>query len=123
IFAEVLPKSWAISSPDRNALALVRFAQVAVFIFGPLSDLINWIVRRILGLFGIDLGSVKSMLSAQEELRGAVDLLHREGSVVKRDRDQIGGLLDLRELEVYDVMIHRTDMDSINADDPIEEII
>ncbi|MBA8881550.1 HlyC/CorC family transporter [Phyllobacterium myrsinacearum] len=123
IFAEVLPKSWAISSPDRNALALVRFAQIAVMIFGPLSDLVNWIVRRILGLFGIDLGSVTSMLSAQEELRGAVDLLHRDGSVVKRDRDQIGGLLDLRELEVYDVMIHRTDMDSINADDPIEEII
>lgn len=63
------------------------------------------------------------MLSAQEELRGAVELLHKEGSVVKGDRDQIGGLLDLRELEVYDVMIHRTDMDSVNADDPIEKVI
>ncbi|EJM99288.1 HlyC/CorC family transporter [Phyllobacterium sp. YR531] len=123
IFAEVLPKSWAISSPDRNSLALVRFAQVAVWIFGPISDLVNWIVRKILALFGINLAAGSSMLSAQEELRGAVDLLHKEGSVVKGDRDQIGGLLDLRELEVYDVMIHRTDMDSVNADDPIETII
>ncbi len=123
IFAEVLPKSWAISSPERNSLSLVRFAQLAVWIFGPLSDLVNWIVRNILAIFGINLAAGISMFSAQEELRGAVDLLHKEGSVVKGDRDQIGGLLDLRELEVYDVMIHRTDMDSVNADDPIETII
>lgn len=123
IFAEVLPKSWAISSPERNSLSLVRFAQIAVWIFGPLSDLVNWIVRNILAIFGINLAAGISMFSAQEELRGAVDLLHKEGSVVKGDRDQIGGLLDLRELEVYDVMIHRTDMDSVNADDPIETII
>jgi Mg2+/Co2+ transporter CorB len=123
VFAEVLPKSWAVSSPDRNALSLVRFAQAAVFVFGPLSDLVNWIVRHILGLFGINLAAGKSMLSAQEELRGAIDLLHKEGSVMKGDRDQIGGLLDLRELEVYDVMIHRTDMDSVNADDPIDKVI
>ncbi len=123
IFAEVLPKSWAISSPERNSLALVRFAQGAVLIFGPVSDVVNWIVRKILAIFGISLAAGTSMFSAQEELRGAVDLLHKEGSVVKGDRDQIGGLLDLRELEVYDVMIHRTDMDSVNADDPIETII
>jgi Mg2+/Co2+ transporter CorB len=123
VFAEVLPKSWAVSNPDRNALSLVRFAQAAVFVFGPISDLVNWIVRQILALFGINLAAGASMLSAQEELRGTVDFLHKEGSVVKGDRDQIGGLLDLRELEVYDVMIHRTDMDSVNADDPIETII
>ena len=123
IFAEVLPKSWAVASPDRHALALVRFAQGTVFVLGPISDLVNWIVRKMLGAFGINLAAGTSMLSAQEELRGAVELLHKEGSVVKGDRDQIGGLLDLRELEVYDVMIHRTDMDSVNADDPIETVI
>ncbi|MHC1547823.1 HlyC/CorC family transporter [Phyllobacterium sp. K27] len=123
IFAEVLPKSWAISNPERNSLSLVRFAQIAVWIFGPLSDLVNWLVRKILAIFGINLAAGALMLSAQEELRGAVDLLHKEGSVVKGDRDQIGGLLNLRELEVYDVMIHRTNMDSVNADDPIETII
>ena len=44
------------------------------------------------------------MLSAHEELRGAVALLHREGSVIKADRDRLGGVLDLGELEVSDVM-------------------
>ncbi len=122
IFAEVLPKSWAISSPDRFSLAVSRAVLAFVTVVGPISAGVNWIVRRILGLFGITLTGV-SMLSAHEELRGAVDLLHREGSVVKADRDRLGGVLDLGELEVSDVMVHRTAMRMINADDPPEQIV
>ena len=33
------------------------------------------------------------------------------------DRDMLGGVLDLRELVVSDVMIHRTDMITLDADD------
>src|SRR5204863_7334861 len=51
------------------------------------------------------------------------DLLHREGGVDKLDRDMVGGLLDLRDLTVSDVMVHRTEMTMINADDPPEDII
>ena len=63
------------------------------------------------------------MLSAREELRGAVDLLHREGDVETLDRDMFGGVLDLRDLVVSDVMIHRTAMITLNADDSPEEIV
>jgi Mg2+/Co2+ transporter CorB len=34
-----------------------------------------------------------------------------------------GGVLDLRELEVSDVMVHRTKILSVNADDPPEEVV
>src|SRR6185437_2607388 len=57
------------------------------------------------------------------ELRGAVDLLHRAGVVEKFDRDMMGGLLDLRELAVYDVMVHRTKMVMLDADEPPSQII
>ncbi len=71
----------------------------------------------------INLSDGKSMLSAHEELRSALDLLHKEGSFIKADRDRLGGLLDLEELEVSDVMRHRTAMRAINADDPPEVIV
>src|SRR5262249_59776693 len=58
-----------------------------------------------------------------ERLRGAVDLLHHEGKVEKQDRDMFGGLLDLRELQVSDVMVHRTEMVMVNADLPPEELV
>lgn len=120
IFSEVLPKSWAISSPDRFALTVAPFVRVFVLVVGPLSSLVNFIVRGLLAIFGLSLSKEAPMLSAHEELRGAVDLLHREGSVVKADRDRLGGVLDLGELEVSDIMIHRTAMRGVNADDPPE---
>ena len=68
-------------------------------------------------------GEDQAVLSAHEELRGAVDLLHREGGVEKLDRDMFGGVLDLRELAVSDVMIHRTNMITLDADEQPEDIV
>ncbi|MBB4144606.1 HlyC/CorC family transporter [Rhizobium rhizoryzae] len=123
IFSEVLPKSWAISAPDRFAITVAPVVRLFVAVAGPLSSAVNAIVRFILSLFGVNLSREESMLTAHEELRGALDLLHREGSVIKADRDRLGGLLDLEELEVSDVMKHRTVMRAINADDPPEVIV
>ncbi len=107
VFSEVLPKSWAIAGPDRFALAVAPMVRLFVLVVGPVSAAVNWLVRAILALFGVRLSSEVSMLTAHEELRGAVDYLHKEGSVVKADRDRLGGVLDLGELEVSDIMVHR----------------
>jgi Mg2+/Co2+ transporter CorB len=74
-------------------------------------------------LLGIKIGHNQPVLSPNERLRGAVDLLHHEGKVEKQDRDMFGGLLDLSELQVSDVMVHRTEMVMINADLPPEELV
>jgi Mg2+/Co2+ transporter CorB len=68
-------------------------------------------------------GKIHSILSPDEELRGAVDLMHRAGVVEKTDRDMMGGLLDLRELTVSDVMVHRTKMVMLDADEPPRDLI
>ncbi|SON57861.1 Magnesium and cobalt efflux protein CorC [Hartmannibacter diazotrophicus] len=123
IFSEVLPKTWAIGNPDRFALTVSRPIRLIVALLGPLAALVQWIVRGILSLFGLKIDAGVAVLSAHEELRGAVDLLHMEGGVVKSDRDMMGGVLDLRELEVSDIMVHRTKMRSLNADDPPAQVV
>ncbi len=123
VFAEVLPKSWAIASPDRFSMAVAPLVRVFVAVFGPLSWVVNGIVRRILRLFGVNLAHDAAMLSAHEEIRGTVEVLHREGAVEKGERDRMGGLLDLAELEVSDIMVHRTNMRTINADDPPVDVV
>src|SRR5439155_17260695 len=123
IFAEVLPKTIAINAPDRVALLVARPMKVMVYLLGPLLTIIEAIVRLLMKALGIKIGANQAILSPTERLRGAVDLLHREGGVEKHDRDMLGGLLDLRELEVSDVMIHRTEMITLNADDPPEEFV
>jgi Mg2+/Co2+ transporter CorB len=123
IFGEVMPKSWAFLNAERFALAVAPLVRVIVFLFAPFAEVAAFIVRGILRMFGVHLDAGESMLSAHEEIRGAVAVLAREGSVVKDDRYRLGGILDLHELEVSDIMIHRTKMVSINGGDSPEAII
>jgi magnesium and cobalt exporter, CNNM family len=123
VFTEVLPKTVAINAPDRIALLVVQPISWVVRLLGPVLMGIEALVRGILRMFGMHVGENQPILSAHDELRGAVDLLHHEGGVEKQDRDMFGGVLDLRELTVSDVMLHRTKMITVNADDPPEEIV
>src|SRR4051812_30137673 len=80
VFAEVLPKTIAINNPDQSALSLVRPVSWAVALFGPLTMAIEAFVRVCLRLLRFNVDN-HSVLSATDEIRGTVDLLHREGSV------------------------------------------
>ncbi len=121
IFAEVLPKTYAITNSDRMSLFVAPVVRLLVVLLGPVISAINVLVRYILRLFGADVPA--DIVTAHEELRGAIDLHHREGAVAKRDREMLGGVLDLGDLEVSDIMIHRTKMQSLNADDPPAQIV
>ncbi len=122
IFAEVMPKTYAIVNHDRMALAVAPIIRIVVSLFSPVVKGVEFIVRHTLRLAGVTIEGGDA-LSAHEEVRGTIDLHHQDGAFIKDDRDMIGGILDLRELEVSDVMVHRTNMFTINADEPSEQII
>ncbi len=123
IFAEVMPKTYAIAYPDRVAIAVAPILRVLVAILGPIVMTVEYIVKKTLKLFGVDTDNVESILSAHDELRGAIDLHHKEGEMIKKDRDMLGGILDLKDLEVADIMIHRTKMITVDASEPMPEIV
>ncbi len=123
VFGEVLPKTLAINNPDRVSRAIAPVVRVVVAVFSPVVTAVQFIVQGVLRLAGLDASKVKSVLSAADEIRGQVDLLHAEGVVVKAERDRLGGLLDLSELDVSDVMVHRTNLRSINAGEPSDKIV
>jgi magnesium and cobalt exporter, CNNM family len=123
VFAEVLPKTAAFNAPDRIALAVAKPIDLTVRVLTPILIGVEWVVKRVLRLAGMRVGESESILTPHEELRGTVDLLHREGGVERLDRDMLSGLLDLRVLTVADVMIHRTEMITVCADDPPEQVV
>lgn len=123
VFAEVLPKTLAINHPDAMSLRVARFITPFVSIFGPVLAAVEWFVRIVLGLVGVELSHGRTLISPYEELKGAVDILHEEGEVERSARDMFGGVLDLQVLHVADVMIHRTKMRTIDADLPPVQIV
>ena len=96
VFAEILPKTAAFNAPDRIALAVAQPMQWVVRVLGPILMAIEALVRWLLKRIGMHVRDDQAILSAHEELRGAVDLLHREGGVEASDRDMFGGVLDLQ---------------------------
>ena len=123
LFAEVLPKTYAIVNADRMALFVAPAVRLLVAVLAPVTAAMQWVVRHTLRLFGASIADDAEVLSAHEELRGAIDLYHKAGGMVKLTRDMLGGVLDLRELTVSDIMVHRTKMDAIDAELPTGAII
>jgi Mg2+/Co2+ transporter CorB len=123
IFAEVMPKTYAIAYPDRVALAVAPIMRVISAILGPIVLTVEYIVKHTLQLFGVNIDDNQNVLSAHEELRGAIDLHHKEGAVIKKDKDMLGGILDLKDLEVLDVMVHRTKMTTLDGSQSIADIV
>ncbi|MFZ1965179.1 MAG: HlyC/CorC family transporter [Roseiarcus sp.] len=123
IFGEVLPKSIAIAYPDRTSLLIAPTVAFFVTIFGPVVSAVEALVRGMLRLCGVSLAAPAPSVSGHDELRGAVDILHREGGVARDERDMFGGLLELSEIPVSDVMVHRTKMRTIDADLPPDELV
>jgi Mg2+/Co2+ transporter CorB len=123
VFAEVLPKTLAILRSDDVARFLSGPTLVVVKVFGPIIYTIQYVVRKTLGLFGVRLGMEMDVLAAHEEIRGAVEYHHSEGLVESRDRWMLGGVLDLAEMDVSEVMVHRTAIGMIDVDLPPREVL
>lgn len=123
IFGEVMPKTYAVAYPDRVALAVAPIMRVLVAVFGPVVIAVEYVVKNILRIFGANVSNVNDVLSAHDELRGTIDLHYKGGGVITQDRNMLGGILDLQDLEVLDAMIHRTKMVAIDAADAPEKIV
>jgi Mg2+/Co2+ transporter CorB len=121
VFAEVLPKTLAIARTDRFALAVARPVRLVVSLLAPLVSSVQYIVWRVLGAFGVQEEEPEPVLPANEEIRGAVYLHHQEGGVEREHRNMISGVLDLPDLTVADVMIHRKNMIVLDADSPLSD--
>ncbi len=123
VFSEVTPKSAAIARPDGFAMLVAPIMRWIVFIFAPVTRVVQLIVRGSLHLFGLDISKDSAVFSATEEIRGAVDLHHSEGGIGKESRDLIRGALELDEIRVEEIMIHRKSIELLDLAESNEGII
>jgi Mg2+/Co2+ transporter CorB len=123
IFAEVLPKTYAITNAERAAAKVSAPISVVVGIFAPIVSFVRLIVRGVLLLFGVKIDPDSAIMSVREEIAGALQLGHSEGIVEKEDRDRILGALDLADRTVEEIMLHRSQIEMIDADLQPQEIL
>jgi len=123
VFAEVLPKTWALSHADNMALKVAPIMRVLVFVLGPITHTIYLLVRMTLKPFGIELGAELGREQAEEELRGAIDLHEGAEPETRHERQMMRSILDLDEVEVGEIMTHRRNVSMIDLGNKPDEIV
>ncbi|MFD1341820.1 HlyC/CorC family transporter [Litorisediminicola beolgyonensis] len=123
IFAEVLPKTYAITNPETAAARVSPVIQLVILVFSPVVSAVRVFVRLVLRLFGVQTDPDSQILAVREEIAGALNLGHSEGVVEKEDRDRILGALDLAERTVEEIMLHRSGIEMIDADSDPSQIL
>jgi Mg2+/Co2+ transporter CorB len=122
IFSEVLPKTYAIRHADNVALKVGPVLRLIILALTPLSKLIEVIVSMLLRLLGkpVTLGEDQTR---EEELRGAIRLHSDTNTVSAHEGQMLGGVLDLDDIEVGEIMTHRTDVEMVDASLPAGDIL
>jgi Mg2+/Co2+ transporter CorB len=125
IFAEVMPKTWALLRADRVALILAPSIVVTLAILGPMARGVAWISRLFLRAIGVHVDRGPEIDEHADVLRGAIEL-HGEGQfdkTVPAEKAMLRSVLDLGDRTVGDVMTHRGNVVLIDGDQPMDAIV
>ncbi|MEM8833897.1 MAG: HlyC/CorC family transporter [Pseudomonadota bacterium] len=122
IFAEVLPKTYAITHSDKMSVAIAPIIRVVVWLFFPIAELVNKIVKVTLKLFGAEMDKIPEN-SHLEVLRGVIELHEGGDTETHEQRAMLRSVLDLFEVDIEEVMTHRKNVQALDAADDIEKIV
>ncbi len=126
IFSEIMPKTYAFKKANRLALAIAPTVSVLVFVLSPATKSINLVLKGIFRIFGYDIHGDEALRSTEGELRGAIELHIAENdkdTAVRHEREMLHGILDLDDVQVSEIMVHRKNVTTINADQPPSVIV
>ncbi|MBL8701278.1 MAG: HlyC/CorC family transporter [Alphaproteobacteria bacterium] len=115
LFGEVLPKTVGLINADRVILTIEPAVSASVYALGPLSRAVNWIVGHVIALFRrrpLESEHVR----AAEELRGAIELHAAPEASVKQEREMLRSILDLANVTVGQIMVHRNQVVALDID-------
>lgn len=119
VFAEVMPKTYAVRHAEQVALAVAPIFVFITKILAPFTMAVHTVVNFVLNVLTT---APQDSMSGTDMLRGAIEMYHEEGEVKEEDRNMLSGIIDLEAVDVEQVMIHRSDMSTTSIDDPVSKI-
>ncbi len=122
LFSEIIPKTYAFRNANQAALAVAPVVRIVVSVFHPPVLALLWLVRGIFRLFGTDIHGDEAV-GGEEELRGAIELHNGDETAVRHERAMLRSILDLTDVQVGEIMVHRKNLITVDADEPASEIV
>ncbi|MGB1076822.1 MAG: HlyC/CorC family transporter, partial [Bdellovibrionales bacterium] len=122
IFAEVLPKTYALHHSQTMTRFVAPVISILIKVLSPITETVTAIVRRTLRLFGADISKVTGG-SHLDLLKGVIDQHQGADQETQTQRAMLRSVLDLADVDVEEIMIHRRNVEMIDIDLPIEKIV
>lgn len=122
IFGELLPKRAAMQDPEKISFLVVGPVNFCYKVFKPLVWLVSKTVDGLGKLIGISETDGQQEYS-EEEIRIMVDAGNEKGLIEDGEKEMINNVFELNDRTVGEVMTHRTDMVSLQINDPIEKVM
>jgi CBS domain containing-hemolysin-like protein len=123
VLGEQVPKVAALHNPERYALLLAQPMNVFTKLFKWFVDLLDWITKQILRLMGLKFAGGHSVIYTVEELRQIISDSEEVGVIQSPEREMLDAIFDLGGLLVRQVMIPRTEIVAVEADDTMDQVI
>lgn len=122
IFAEVLPKTYALHHADSMSMVIAPIVRVVIWLFAPVTEAVTWVVRAVLKLFGHDVTKVAAG-SHLELIRGVIEMHQGPEQETQQQRAMLRSILDLADVVVEEIMVHRKNVVMMDADMPTAQLV
>jgi putative hemolysin len=121
VFAELVPKTLALSNPERFSLVLAVPIEVIARLLSPVIAVLTGVTRAVVRLFGVQMNQEASITA--EELRLIVERGGEQGVLEAEEEQMINAVIELGERRVHEVMVPRVSIAGLPVDATFDEAI
>ena len=121
VFGEVLPKMIALRQPTKITLIVSPIFLLLWKILYPVVWVINIFTNYMVSIFHIK--NEDDLENADNSILGAVEMYHQKGMLQTDEKQMLSGVLHLDDIDMKDIMTHRSDMFAIDINEKIEDIL
>lgn len=119
---EIIPKTWANLNSEKLALAYSSIIYALMKVMTPVIFIVDLLSNGILKLLHVDPNKKMDTIT-ESELKTYVDVSHEDGQIESDEREMIYNIFEFSDTCVKDIMIPRTNMVTINADESVNDLI
>ena len=122
VFGELAPKRMAMQKPEKIAYSVVGILLVVKTITAPFVKVLSASTNLIVKLCGFDPNANEESVT-EEEIRMMVDVGQEKGVIEDIQKEMIDNIFDFDDIDVSDIMTHRTDMFAVEDTDSLEQVV
>jgi len=122
VLGELAPKRIAMQIPEKVSFKVIGILLFVAKAAKPFVKILAFSTNLIVRLFGFDPNASQKSVT-EEEIRMMVDVGGEHGVIEEDQKEMINNIFEFDDIDVGDIMTHRTNMSAVDADDKLEDII